>query len=174
MSGILLTKTSTFIIGPVATLLGYLMSGIFTVLNKIGIPNIGLSIILFTLIVKLLMFPLTIKQQKFSKISSIMQPELQAIQKRYKGKNDQESMMRMNEETKAVYAKYGTSPTGGCLQLLIQLPILYALFRVINNIPAYVGSVKEVFLNIVTLSTSITVSRLILQPRITLNYLNLT
>ena len=70
MSGILLTKTSTFIIGPVATLLGYLMSGIFTVLDKIGIPNIGLSIIIFTLVIYLCMMPLTVKQQKFSKLQA--------------------------------------------------------------------------------------------------------
>jgi len=144
-----LTQSNTFLIGDIAKLLGVIMNALFEFTTIFGVTNIGLSIILFTLIVKLIMFPLTLKQQKFSKISTIMQPELQAIQKRYKGKNDQESMMRMNEETKAVYAKYGTSPTGGCLQLLIQLPIIYALFRVINNIPAYVSSVKEVFLNIV-------------------------
>lgn len=145
-----LTQSNTFLIGDIAKLLGIIMDALFEFTTIFGVTNIGLSIILFTAIVKLIMFPLTIKQQKFSKISSIMQPELQAIQKKYKGKSDQESMLRMNEETKAVYAKYGTSPTGGCLQLLIQLPIIYALFRVINNIPAYVGSVKEVFLNIVT------------------------
>ena len=109
-----------------------------------------MSIILFTFVVKMLMFPMTIKQQKFSKISAVMNPEIQAIQAKYKGKSDQDSMMKMQAETKAVYEKYGTSPTGGCLQLLIQLPIIYALFRVINNIPAYVASVKMVFMNIVT------------------------
>jgi len=145
-----LTQSSTFLIGDIARLLGIIMDALFEFTTKFGVTNIGLSIILFTLIVKVLMFPLTLKQQKFSKISTIMQPELKAIEKKYKGKNDQESMMRMNEETKALYAKYGTSATGGCLQLLIQLPIIYALFRVINNIPAYVSSVKDVFLNIVT------------------------
>lgn len=145
-----LTQSKTFLIGDIAKLLGVIMDALFEFTTIFGVTNIGLSIILFTLIVKLLMFPLTIKQQKFSKISSIMQPELQAIQKKYKGKSDQESVMRMNEEMKAVYAKYGTSQTGGCIQLLIQVPIIYALFRVINNIPAYVGSVREVFLNIVT------------------------
>ena len=114
MSGILLTKTSTFIIGPVATLLGYLMNGIFTVLNKIGIPNIGLSIIIFTLVIYLCMMPLTIKQQKFSKLQAKMGPELQAITKKYEGKKDNDSIMAMNEEQKEVYKKYGVSPTGSC------------------------------------------------------------
>ena len=148
MSGILLTKTSTFIIGPVATLLGYLMSGIFTVLNKIGIPNIGLSIIIFTLVIYLCMMPLTIKQQKFSKLQAKMSPELQAITKKYEGKKDNDSMMAMNEEQKEVYKKYGVSPTGSCVQLLIQFPILLALYRVVYNIPAYVPSVRVFFDNV--------------------------
>ena len=150
MYHIILTQSSTFLIGDIAKLLGIIMNWLFEFTSSFGIENIGLSIILFTLVVKTIMFPMTIKQQKFSKISAVMNPEIRAIQEKYKGKSDQESMMRMQEETKAVYAKYGTSPTGGCLQLLIQLPILYALFRVINNIPAYVASVKAVFMNIVT------------------------
>lgn len=149
MSGILLTKTSTFIIGPVATLLGYLMSGIFTILEKIGIPNIGLSIIIFTLVIYLCLMPLTVKQQKFSKLQAKMAPELQAIQKKYEGKRDNDSMLAMNEEQKEVYAKYGVSPSGSCLQLLIQMPILFALYRVIYNIPAYVPAVKNVFNNLI-------------------------
>ena len=80
MNGILLTQNSTFIIGQVAWLLGKIMEGIFEVLNMIGIPNIGLAIILFTIVVNLLMMPLTIKQQKFSKLSAKMNPEIQAIQ----------------------------------------------------------------------------------------------
>lgn len=149
MSGILLTKTSTFIIGPVATLLGYLMNGIFNVLDKIGIPNIGLSIIIFVIIIYLCMMPLTIKQQKFSKLQAKMSPELQAIAKKYEGKKDNDSIMAMNEEQKEVYKKYGVSPTGSCVQLLIQMPILLALYRVIYNIPAYVPAVKNVFSNLV-------------------------
>ena len=113
MFQILLTQSNTFIIGDVAKLLGIIMNGLFEFTNMFGIQNIGLCIVLFTFVIKMLMFPLTIKQQKFSKISTIMNPEIQAIQKKYKGKSDQDSMMRMQEETKAVYAKYGTSPTGG-------------------------------------------------------------
>lgn len=146
---ILLTQSNAFIIGPVAKLLGYIMNGLFKLTGLIGIQNIGLSIILFTVVVKLLMLPLTIKQMKFTKLSTIMNPELQAIQAKYKGKSDNDSMLRMQEETKAVYAKYGTSPTGGCLQMFIQLPILFALYKVIQNIPAYVPSIKQLFLNII-------------------------
>lgn len=149
MSGILLTKDTGKILGPVVKLLGYIMEGIFYVIDKIGIPNIGLAIILFTIVIYLLLMPLTIKQQKYSKLSAKMNPELQAIQKKYKNKKDNESMMAMNMETKAVYAKYGVSPSGSCVQLLIQMPILLALYRVIYNIPAYVGQVKAAFFPLV-------------------------
>ncbi|MBQ8247560.1 MAG: YidC/Oxa1 family membrane protein insertase [Lachnospiraceae bacterium] len=139
----LLTKSDTFIIGPVATLLGYVMDGIFKLLDKIGIPNIGLSIILFTIVIYMCLLPLTIKQQKFSKLSAKMNPEIQAIQKKYANKRDNDSMLKMQEETQAVYKKYGVSPSGSCVQMLIQLPILFALYQVIYNIPAYVTSVKD-------------------------------
>lgn len=149
MSGILLTQNSTFIIGPVAKLLGFIMEGIFWVLDKLGIPNIGLAIILFTIVIYLLLMPFTIKQQKFSKLSAKMNPELQAIRDKYKNRKDNDSMMAMNQETNAVYAKYGVSPSGSCLQLLIQMPILLALYRVIYAMPAYVGQIKDAFLPLV-------------------------
>ena len=142
-----LTKSNTFIIGPVAALLGLIMNVIFNVQSSIGIANIGLCIILFTIVIYALMTPLTIQQQKFSKMSAKMNPELQAIQKKYKGKNnDQAAMAKMNEETQAVYAKYGVNPMGSCVQLIIQMPILFALYRVIWNIPAYVDKVKAAFM----------------------------
>ena len=142
----LLTQNSTFIIGPVAKILGLIMNAIFEFLNLIKIPNIGLAIIIFTIVIYLLLLPLTIRQQKFSKLSAKMSPELQAIQNKYKDKrNDQAAMMAMSEEQRAVYAKYGVSPSGTCVQLLIQMPILFALYRVIYAIPAYVGRVRDVF-----------------------------
>jgi len=130
------------------------MEGIFFVLDKIaslygGTPNIGVAIIIFTVIIYLLMLPLTIKQQKFSKMSAIMNPEIQAIQAKYKGTKDPDLMQQMQQETSAVYAKYGVSPSGSCVQLLIQMPILFALYRVIYAIPAYVPMIKNEFLNLV-------------------------
>ena len=147
MDFLVATKVGGFL-GPFAEILGLIMEGIFRFTSMFGVMNIGVCIILFTPIVKIVMFPLTVKQQKFSKMNAVMQPELQAIQKKYKGKSDQESMMKMNVETKAVYEKYGVSMTGGCLQLVIQLPILLALYQVIYHIPAYVSSVGNVFYGI--------------------------
>lgn len=149
MDYLVLTKVHGAILGPISQILGWILNVLVTFTNSFGVLNIGLSIILFTLVVKLLMFPMTIKQQKASKLMAVMQPELQAIQAKYKGKTDNDSMMKMNVETKAVYEKYGTSMTGGCLQLVIQMPILFALYRVIYCIPAYVMPVKEHFLNVV-------------------------
>lgn len=147
--GIVLTQSNTFIIGSIAKLLGFIMNGIFNALSYIGIENIGLSIIIFTVIVYTLMIPMTIKQQKFSRMSAVMNPEIQKIQKKYKNKKDQASMMKMQEETKLVYEKYGTSPTGGGLGSLIQFPILFALWPVIQNIPAYVTSIKDAYMPLV-------------------------
>ncbi len=147
---ILATKSSIPILGQVAYILGWLMDAIFKVLdNFFEIENIGLCIIIFTVIVYLLMTPLQIKQQKFSKMSAVMNPELQAIQKKYKDKRDQVSIQKMQEETSMVYQKYGVSPTGSCLQLLIQMPILLSLYQVIYRIPAYVGSARAVFTDVV-------------------------
>lgn len=142
---IVLTKVTTPIIGWIGSVLGWIINAIYSLLDLIGIPNIGLAIILFTLVIYIFMTPLQIKQQKFSKLNSIMQPEIQKIQKKYKGKKDQESMMKQNEEVTAVYQKYGVSPTGSCVQLLIQMPILLALYQVIYHIPGYITGVREVF-----------------------------
>lgn len=145
MLGVLLTKDNGKIVGPVAWLLGHVMNGIFNVLNAIGIPNIGLAIIIFTIVIYLCLLPLTYKQQKFSKLQAKMSPELKAIQEKYKGKKDNDSMLAMQAETKELYAKYGVSQTGSCLQLIIQMPILFALYRVISNVPAYVTIVRNAF-----------------------------
>ena len=147
--GILLTQREGLIIGNIAKLLGFIMNGIFEVLSSIGIENIGLCIILFTIVVYTLMLPMTIKQQKFTRLSAVMNPEIQAIQQKYKGKQDQASMMKMQEEQKLIYEKYGTSPTGGCLGSLIQLPILFALWPVVQNVPAYVSGLKEAYMPLV-------------------------
>ena len=145
----LLTKSNGMIIGPIASLLGMFMNGIFYVLNKIGIPNIGLAIIIMTILIYMAMLPLTVKQQKFSKLQRKMQPELNKINKKYEGRKDPESMERQQAEIKEVYGKYGVSATGSCVQLIIQMPILLALYRVFYNIPAYVPMVKQVFFPLV-------------------------
>lgn len=145
---ILLTKSTMPVIGWVAEILGLLMNGIFAVINAIGFPNVALAIVLFTVIMYLLMTPLQIKQQKFSKMNAIMQPELQKIQKKYGGKKDEASIQKMNQETQAVYEKYGVSPMGSCVQLLIQMPVLLALYQVIYRIPGYISVIGDTIGNL--------------------------
>ena len=146
MEMLLATQSSTPVIGQGAAVMGWIMDAIYKCLDGLfGIQNLGICIIIFSILIYALMTPLQVQQQKFSKLSSIMQPELQRVQNKYKGKQDQVSMQKMQEETSAIYAKYGVSPTGSCVQLLIQFPILMSLWQVIYKIPAYVGSVKEIF-----------------------------
>ena len=150
MEFLTLTQSNWFIIGPIAKLLGFLMNWIYEFLDLIGIPNIGIAIILFTIIIKALMLPLSIRQQKFSKLNTVMAPELQAVQEKYKNLDRtspkyNQMLMQQQDEMKEVYQKYGTRPTGGCVQLLIQMPILFALYQVIYKIPGYVRKIYNIY-----------------------------
>ena len=148
-----LLTTETGFLKPIAWLLGQIFNGLFNLFNAFTglftdepwkVPIIGISVIFFTIVVRLILLPMTIKQQKFSKLSSVMSPELQQIQAKYKDKRDQVSMMNMQAETKEVYAKDGTSPSGGCLTMLIQFPIMFALYRVIYKIPGYITKIGDI------------------------------
>lgn len=137
------------IIQPIATALGAILDVLYKGLDFLGIANVAIAIVVFTLLVKLLMLPLTVKQQKMSKLTAIMNPEIKEIQAKYKDKRgDQEAMLKMQAETKAVYEKYGVSQWGSCIQLLIQMPILFALYQVFQKIPLYISSIKVLFTNI--------------------------
>ena len=149
MTNILLTPYDGAILGPIAKLLGVIMDAIYMLLfNVFGIENVGLSIILFTIVIYTLMLPLTYQQQKFSKLNQAMQPEIKAIQEKYKGKRDEASQLAMNNETQMIYDKYGVNPMGSCGQMLIQMPILFALYRVFYNVPAYISAVREKFVGV--------------------------
>lgn len=143
----ILTKTGG-ILGPIVSLFGIIMNAIYSFFSLMGIHNIALTIIIFTFITRALILPLTIKQQKFSKLSSRMNPELQKIQAKYKGKKDEASLRKMQAENSAVYQKYGVNPASGCLPLLITLPIMLALYQVIYNIPAYVTQIYDLYAGI--------------------------
>ena len=104
-----------------ATPLGWVMRLIYNI-----IQNYGLTIIVFTLLVKLILLPFAIKQQKSSAKMAVVQPQMLEIQKKY-AKNQQ----KMNEELAALYAREGYNPTSGCLTLFIQFPIIMGLYDVI-------------------------------------------
>ncbi len=108
--------------------LGYLFKWIYYLVG-----NYGWTIILFTLFMKLVLFPLTLKQQKSMKKTQAIQPKLAKIQEKYK--YDQE---KLNQETMKLYQEAGVNPLGGCLPMLIQFPILIALYNIIRKPISYV------------------------------------
>lgn len=148
MTSVFLSCYDLPIIKQVAQILGWIMSMLYKGLTLLSIDSyrIIICIVLFTIIMKLILLPMTIKQQKFTKVSAMMNPEIQAIQKKYQSKRgDQEAMMKMNQEIQAVYAKYGTSQTSGCMSLLIQMPILFALYGVVSQMPAFIPEIGDYF-----------------------------
>ena len=142
----LLSAANWPIVGWLCTILGKVMNFIYNFLDS-ALPTdnglVGLSIIIYTIIVYMCMLPMTINQQKTSRLTAVMNPEIQAIQKKYKNKKDQASAMKQNEEIQQVYDKYGASMMGGCLPLLIQMPFLFALYPVIYNIQDYVPAIAS-------------------------------
>ena len=142
----LLTAANWPIIGQICWLLGKVMNFIYTILDSV-LPGdnglVGLSIIFYTIFVYTLMLPMTINQQRSTKMMSVINPEVQAIPKKYRNKKDQASMMKQQEEIQQVYDKYGTSMMGGCLPMLVQVPLLLALYPVIYDIQTYVPAIKD-------------------------------
>ncbi len=148
MSGIFLTScTNFFLIRWIANILGFIMNLFYEIINKFGLGKISICIIAFTIIVKVLMLPINIKQQRSMKLNSIITPQVQAIQKKYANKKDNESLMKQQQEISALYQKYGTSPTGGCLPMLLQMPIIFALYAVMACIPNYVHDIQDMYNN---------------------------
>lgn len=143
-----LTQQGGFIIRPIAKLFGLIFGLIYDVFDKFGIVSMGFVIIIFTIIIRLCLTPLMFKSNKSSKITAYIQPEMNKITKKYKGKKDQESILAQQREMRELQDKYGVNMTGSCLTALIQMPIFLALYRVIQNIPAYVSQVKELYLPI--------------------------
>ena len=103
--------------------IGYILGWIYEL-----VPNYGVALILFTFAIKLLLLPLGLKQQKSMTKMQVMQPKLEALKEKYK--NDQQ---KLSQETMKLYKEYNISPMGGCLPMLIQLPILILLYRVIQQ-----------------------------------------
>ncbi|MCF8020221.1 conserved membrane protein of unknown function [Petrocella atlantisensis] len=146
---VLLTQNTTFIIGPIAQLFGIIMDTIYNIFSNMGIKSLGISIIVFTLIVRTLMLPLAFKQQKSMQEMQKIQPELKKIQDKYKNKKDPESQQKFQMEMNQLYKEHGVSPFGGCLPVLVQFPIIIALFQVLRNLPAYIKSVGLIYEDIV-------------------------
>ena len=124
---------------PLKVAVAWVMVTIHKALVLIGFPDGPgvawvLSIIGLTIVVRLLIMPLFVKQIRASRGMQLLQPEMQALQAKYKGKKDPESRQRMNEEMMALYRKHGTNPLASCLPILVQMPIFFALFRVLASL----------------------------------------
>ena len=140
-----LTQKGGFIMKPISKLLGAILNLIYEGLSSLGVINIGFAIILVTVLIRLCMVPNMYKQKRTSTIINYIQPEMNKIAKKYRNKKDQQSMLAQQQETRELQEKYGASMTGGCISSLIQLPIFMAMFNVIQNIPAYVHQVKNLY-----------------------------
>ena len=145
MFGIVATTADWPIIGWFADLLGALFNLLYEGMSSIGIYNVGIAIIVFTVIIFTLMLPLTIKQQRGMRVSAVMQPEIQKIQKKYAGKRDPATATKQQEEMRMLQQKYGASPFSSCLPVLASMPILLAFFPVVQNVPRYVEGVRRVY-----------------------------
>lgn len=125
---------------PLQWVVAWILALFHELLTFLGMePSLGwtwvLSIAGLTIVVRGALVPLFVRQIKSQRKMQMIQPELQRLQKKYKGKKDQFSRQAMVEEQQALFKKHGTSPFASCLPLLIQMPIFLSLFRVINHIP---------------------------------------
>jgi YidC/Oxa1 family membrane protein insertase len=105
---------------------------------KIGtfLNNYGLSLIVISLLIRVVMMPLTKSTAMQSENMKKAQPDIKAIESKYKDKKDQESVMNKSKETMAIYKKYGINPMSSCLFALLQIPLLFAFIEAINRTPA--------------------------------------
>lgn len=105
-----------------------LIEPIFNLLKSSGL-SFGLIILLVTLLVKLIILPLTYKNYKSTAKMKVLKPEIEKINKKYEGKTDRDVMMKKQQETMGLYRQTGVNPMAGCIPMLIQMPILLAVFK---------------------------------------------
>jgi len=101
---------------------------LYDITKAIGFPNYALAIILMTILLRLALYPLTLKQMKSMKNMQLVQPKIQQLQKKYKNNKE-----KLNQELMKLYQQYDINPAAGCLPLLIQMPILIGLFTVLRD-----------------------------------------
>ncbi|GIL34714.1 membrane protein insertase YidC [Phycicoccus sp. DTK01] len=136
------------ILAPIEWLVAWIMYGFHAALTTIGLPADGgwtwaLSIVGLVIVMRAAMIPLFVKQIKASRKMQLIQPELQKIQKKYKGKSDPESRQAMTQETMELYKKEGTNPFSSCLPILVQSPFFFGLFRVLNGLSDIANGKKD-------------------------------
>ncbi|WP_250278156.1 YidC/Oxa1 family membrane protein insertase [[Clostridium] colinum] len=142
-------KDPGFIVGPISKLLGIIINFVFKIVYTITTEHsLGFTIILFTIIVRLLLLPLNYKQQKSMYIMQKIQPEMKKIQDKYKGNKDPEVAKKMQLEMTKLYSKHNYNPIGGCLPIFIQLPIFIALYFIMKNAYLFVTDIGNLYTQI--------------------------
>ena len=108
------------------------------IIIKLGllVKNYGVAIIIITILIRLLLYPVTKKSAMQSENMKLAQKDLQKLEKKYQGKQDQESMMQKSQEMMIIYKKYNINPASGCLFAFIQLPLFLAFYEAMNRLPA--------------------------------------
>ncbi len=146
------------ILGPISSFMGSFYNMLFECVNSsMEVGAFGVAIILFTLIIKKILFPFTLKQQKYSNKMQALQPEMDKIKNKYKGKTDKLSQQKQMVELQDFQKKNGINMMGGCLPMLVQLPILYALFYIFQNAYVYVDAIGQNYTDIANLILQIPV-----------------
>jgi YidC/Oxa1 family membrane protein insertase len=135
------------VLHPLEWVVAWLMVGFHQIFTAIGLPATSgftwaLSIVGLVVVIRIILIPLFVKQIHASRRMQLIQPEMQKIQKKYKGKTDPESRQAMTQETMGLYKRTGTNPFSSCLPILLQSPIFFALFRVLNSLTAIANGKK--------------------------------
>jgi len=135
------------VLAPLEWVVAWLMVGFHQLFIWLGLParsgfTWALSIVGLVIVIRIILIPLFVKQIHASRRMQLIQPEMQKIQKKYKGKTDPESRQAMTQETMGLYKRTGTNPFSSCLPILLQSPIFFALFRVLNSLTAIASGKK--------------------------------
>ena len=129
--------------------LGWLLAFFYSI-----VPNTGISIIMLTVLVRLILFPLTAKQAKSMIAMQKAQPEIKKIQAKYKNSKDPQSRQKLNEELMGFYKQNSINPLGGCLPLLAQMPVFIALYQTLTNIQNFIPVNSKMFDDICNAKTA--------------------
>ncbi len=142
----ILRKDPGNIVGPIAKFLGYIIDALFNLVSQISISNsLGFSIILLTIATRFIMLPLAVGQQKSMSNMQKVQPLIEKIKKKYENKKDAESQQKMNAEIQKLYQEHKINPLMGCLPLLIQMPIFFALSDIMQRSYKYIGRIGDLY-----------------------------
>ena len=138
-----------FIVGPIAALFGFILNLVFNMVYAISASNsLGFAIILLTIIAMLLMMPLSVKSQKSMTKMQQLGPEVEKIKAKHGSSKDPEITKKINQETQALYAKHNVNPLGGCLPMIIQMPIFFGLLYIVQQSFLYIGTLNELYINL--------------------------